>query len=466
MEIRTRAPLLRYGIAVLAVSIAFTITMLVPWLRQRESFILFFAAVSLSAWYGGYGPSLLSCALTAFLHDYFVFEPAWEFSFGLEEIVPLLVFLAVAIMISSMNSSLARAEELAREQQQWLEVTLSSIGDAVIATDSHGCVTFINDAAQSVTHCNRQDAKGKPIHDIFSLSGLKPAHDAEDPINCILTDCVTLSLPSGASLKASNGAVIPIEGNAAPIKDAHGRVIGVVLVFRDVTEREKDRGKILEYQQSLRSMASEVSLAEERERRTIANGLHDRIGQSLAFARISLGTLRANLSEPAAAGHIDGISNVLKQVVAEVRSLTFELSPPILYEFGLDAALEWLTQNVAKQHQFECAFRSDGVKKSLSQETSILLFQAARELLTNVVKHAHASQATVSVIKEENQVCVTVGDDGTGFEFTKALLDTEKTKCFGLFSIRERVNHLGGTFSIDSALGHGTRVSISLPIAV
>ena len=117
---------------------AFTLTMLAPWLRQRESFILFFGAVSLSAWYGGRGPGLFSCVLTAFLHDYFIFYPPFEFSFGREEIVPLCVFLAVAYMISSMTTALARAEENAREQQQWLQVTLSSIGDAVIATDSRG----------------------------------------------------------------------------------------------------------------------------------------------------------------------------------------------------------------------------------------------------------------------------------------------------------------------------------------
>jgi len=457
-------PAVRYGAAVFSVGVAFVLVMLVPWLRQRESFILFFAAISFSAWYGGYGPALLSCALTAFLHDYFVFYPPWEFSFGLEEVGPLLLFLAVAIMISSMTHSLARAEAQARDQRQWLEVVLSSIGDAVIATDAHGNVTFINHVAQALTQWKPGEAQGQPIARVFDLGQSQPPAEVEDPIACVLKDCVTLNLPPGAALPALNGARIPIEGNAAPIKNAEGQAIGVVIVFRDVKEREEARRQILEYQRSLRSMASEVSLAEERERRAIATGLHDRIGQSLALARIKLGALRARLAQPELAAETDEVSHVLKQIVSEVRSLTFELSPPILYEFGLDAALEWLTDSVQKQHGLTCRFESRGESKKLSQESSVLLFQSARELLTNVVKHARAKTAAVRVVKDEHLVNVTVEDDGGGFDPAKAMLISETTKCFGLFSIRERISHMGGTFAVDSDAGRGTRVTLSLPV--
>ena len=212
-------------------------------------------------------------------------------------------------------------------------------------------------------------------------------------------------------------------------------------------------------------MASEVSLAEERERRTIANGLHDRIGQSLALSRIKLGTLRARMTDRDVVAEIDEITQVLKQMIAEVRSLTFELSPPVLYEFGLNAALEWLTGNVKKQHALACSFESRGVAGPLKQETSVVLFQAARELLTNVVKHAHAQTVTVSVVKDEKDVHVSVADDGSGFNAPQALASSETARGFGLFSIRERINHLGGSFAIDSKPGHGTCVSLALPVS-
>src|SRR5262249_17767445 len=161
-----------------------------------------------------------------------------------------------------------------------------------------------------LTQWKPAEAQGKPIARVFDLKQSQPPAEVEGPIACVIKDCVTLNLPPGAALPPLSGARIPIEGNAAPIKNADGQAIGGVIVLRDVKEREEARKQILEYQRSPRSMASEVSLAEERERRAIATGLHDRIGQSLALARIKLGALRARLTQPELAAETDEISHV------------------------------------------------------------------------------------------------------------------------------------------------------------
>jgi PAS domain S-box-containing protein len=460
MKSQARSPALRYSLSMAGVVIAFVVTMLVPTLRHREGFILFFAAVFLSAWYGGRGPGLVACLIAGLLWDYFVFEPAGEFSIGADAIVPLMVFLLVAVMTGSFTTSLTQAEEHAREQHEWLQVTLSSIGDGVIATDAAGKISFMNGVAEKLTGWTGSQAHTKPIDEVFFV----PTQESGGMISRVFKENATIDSPLGALLICRDGTQVPFEGNAAPIRNSDRQVIGTVLVFRGIQEREDARSKILEYQEHLRSMASELSLAEERQRRNIADGLHDRIGQTLALARIKLGSLRDRCADAALLSQLDEVTSLLKQMVAEVRSLTFDLSPPILYEFGLEAALEWLANSMQTQHDLDCTFQSKGATSPFRQQTDVLLFQAARELLTNVVKHAHARAALVSVQKNDNEVRVTIEDRGVGFDTSKNVLNAKQKEGFGLFSIRERIRHLGGTFEITSDPGHGTCVSLTLPV--
>jgi PAS domain S-box-containing protein len=456
---QVRSMAIRYGLAVGAVAAAFVVTMLVPTLRHRESFVLFFAAIFVTAWYGGRGPGLAACVITGFLWDYFVFEPAGVFSIGADAIIPLVVFLLVVLLTGSFTTNLALAEESAREQREWLQVTLSSIGDGVIATDATAKITFMNSVAEALTGWSSRDAHGKSIDDVFIVTGRTGL------IARALRNSETVTLVD-AAIAHQQGTPVPIEGNAAPIRNSEREVIGAVLVFRGIAEREEARRKILLYQERLRKMATEVSLAEERQRRTIADGLHDRIGQTLALARIKCGTLREHCADANLRNQIDEIVPLLKQLVSEIRSMTFELSPPILYEFGLQAALEWLANSMQTQHHLDCSFQSSGDAKPFRQQTDVVLFQAARELLTNVVKHAQTHEALVSIQTGEKDVCVKIEDKGAGFDTSSGGIPTKQAGGFGLFSIRERIQHLGGTVEIKSDPGHGTCISLTLPVTV
>ena len=209
---------------------------------------------------------------------------------------------------------------------------------------------------------------------------------------------------------------------------------------------------------------SALLLAEERQRRAIAVGLHDSVGVSLGLTRIKLGTLRGEIRQPDAARQLDEISLLMKQVIEEIRTLTFELSPPILYEVGLEAALEWLANRMRSQHQLKCTLVAQGTETPLKQELDVLIFQAARELLANVVKHARARTVSLELSKEHDLVKLMVRDDGIGFDVTETMRSPEKTLGYGLFSMRERVNLLGGRFAIDSRQGQGTCVTLSLPL--
>jgi PAS domain S-box-containing protein len=238
---------------------------------------------------------------------------------------------------------------------------------------------------------------------------------------------------------------------------------GAVIISQDITERKWSEERILTYQEQLRSLASELSLIEERERRHIATELHDNISQTLAITKIKLGMAQGLTSSTDWVGSLNEIGELVDQAIQYTRSLTFELSPPILYELGFEAAAEWLTEQIQEQHHIEIGFEDDRRSKPMSEEIRIALFKATKELLINIVKHAQASKAKVSIWREDNSIRIRVEDDGVGFSTSegKAL---GKTTGFGLFNIRERMKYIGGDMVIESEPGRGTRVTLSAPL--
>ncbi len=232
----------------------------------------------------------------------------------------------------------------------------------------------------------------------------------------------------------------------------------------EVSERKKAEEKLLTYQKQLRSSASELSLAEERLRRKIATDVHDHISQNLAISKLKIESLAQSATSPELARELEEIRDLIAQVVESTRSLTFELSPPVLYELGFEAAVEWLVRQTRKQYGLSAEFEDDGRTKPLDGNVRILLFQAVRELLVNVVKHAKASSVKVSTQRVGDQIRVSVEDDGVGFDVTQVHSQDHMTGGFGLFNIRERLDHIGGHLDIASRAGKGTRITLVAPI--
>jgi PAS domain S-box-containing protein len=233
---------------------------------------------------------------------------------------------------------------------------------------------------------------------------------------------------------------------------------------REIADRKRTEQKLLTYHEKLRSLASALSLTEERERHRIAIEVHDHIAQKLAFAKIKLGTLRASTSSTSLAGTTDEIMELVNEIIQDIRSLISQLSSPILYELGFVPAVEWLAQETRKRHGILVEFADDGQPKPLSDDVCVLLFQAVRELLVNVAKHAQARSAKVSITRDGAHIEVDVEDDGVGFDTGKLAPSVDENGRFGLFSIRVRLDPLGGHIEVESKPGHGTRVTLMAPL--
>jgi signal transduction histidine kinase len=214
----------------------------------------------------------------------------------------------------------------------------------------------------------------------------------------------------------------------------------------------------------LRALAAELTLAELRERRRLAEILHDHLQQLLYAARLNLGSLRHRLTEGEPAETLQRIDTLLDQALTESRTLTVELSPPVLYASGLKGALEWLTRHMEQTCGLSVELEADARAEPDSEDVRILLFQSVRELLFNVVKHAGSRRARLAMAKESaSRLRLVIADEGGGFDVEKFKTGGAASAGFGLFSIGERLELLGGSMEVESAPGRGTRVTIHAP---
>jgi len=228
----------------------------------------------------------------------------------------------------------------------------------------------------------------------------------------------------------------------------------------------KSEKNLLAYQAQLRHLASELSLAEGRERRRIATLLHNHLGQSLSVIKMRAGLLWKKLASTEHASSLHEIRRLLEESISVMRSLTSELSPPILNELGLESALEWLCERFYSQYGIACKFTNDGKEKTLEEDINNMIYWFVRELLFNVLKHAQAKNVEVAVFKSsERELQITVMDDGIGIDFSFKECYVNKECGFGLFNIRERLDFLGGGFRIETEPGCWTRIVMLVPLS-
>jgi PAS domain S-box-containing protein len=235
-------------------------------------------------------------------------------------------------------------------------------------------------------------------------------------------------------------------------------------MLREIEERRMTEQSLIEHQKRLRQLSTELLQTEERERRQIATQIHDRIGQSLAITKIQLGALKASLARDEQIEMVDDIRQLITRTIKDTRTLTFELSPPVLYELGLQAALEWLAESIRRQTKLQVTIEREGKAPELEINRRVFLYQAIRELLFNVIKHANADKATIKTERSLSSMKVHVIDNGHSVNRLQ-----EETKInqhdsgFGLFSIREQIQYYGGRLEIAPHPEGGTHATIIMP---
>jgi PAS domain S-box-containing protein len=253
----------RYGIALLAVAAAlllmFALYQLLGIERGRVPFIFFFVAVVISARYGGLGPGIASVGLSAFVADYFFLPPFNSFRLDLEGALQVAVFVTVASVIVQLTEKSRRAEHSSRASAESLSITLQSIGDAVIATDVEGSITFMNPVAASLTGWTAEAARGRKLDDVLRLIDKETRAPIDNSFEQVIRKKAVVAFEDHALLISKDGSEWPIEDSGAPIKDRKGKILGVVIVFHDITERLSREARLRESEERLGIIASTAS---------------------------------------------------------------------------------------------------------------------------------------------------------------------------------------------------------------
>lgn len=219
-----------------------------------------------------------------------------------------------------------------------------------------------------------------------------------------------------------------------------------------------------DYEQKLRSLTTELLLTEERERKKIASDLHDNIGQSLALIKMRLIHLLDALKNNDLSKELRQVVDQISKVIDDSRTLVFEISPPVLYRFGLIPAVQWLVEQFEVEHKISIDLSVEEATGHPEESVSVFLFRAIKELLFNIAKHADTRKAKIKICFYSDQIKIIVEDAGRGINAVDLDNKTRKKKTYGLFCIEERLKYIGGKFSVFSNPGEGTRVEIAAPL--
>lgn len=365
-------------------------------------------------------------------------------------------FIQSMARVASVTLEMRRMQESLRESEQRFRQLAENVQEVFWLTDWRSSrLLYVSPAYERVW--------GRPLRERYDDPGswTQPIHPEDRPR---VLRAFTEEAPLGSydvEFRIESGAGERwIHDRAFPIKDAQGAVDRVCGISADVTERREreERGREASRRQ-LESLTGELLLAEERERQRLAADLHDGPNQTLTLARMKLEGLL-----PEAPTRLRGVLSEVAELVASAnqatRNLAFQLSPPVLHDFGFEAALRSLVEDIEQSWPVRVELRVDEEAGALDERVSILLYRAVRELLVNVVKHAHATRATVDVRRDGPFLVLRVEDDGVSCERTSL----ESGRGLGLRTIRERLMGFGGRMEVGSAPQRGTSITLYAPL--
>ena len=345
----------------------------------------------------------------------------------------------------------------------------------------------------------------RSLHGICGRNPLMQPFDELFPLRMPEFETFSVEIPhSGKVVKGSEVSYQNPDGesyslilNAGPLYGDDHKILGCLVSLTDITDRKRAEDELRDSEEALRQanesleqrvrertmdlqslteqlstsrddlrkLASELVLAEERERKRIAVTLHDEVAQALAAARMRIDMLRSLPGDNEYRQLIEQAQELLSHSILQTRALMTDISDPVLYDLGLCSAVESLAEQIKDRHGIQVQYSFEGNPSSLSQDLNVMVFQVVKELLRNVIKHSGARGAHIRIIEDRHSIRAIVADDGVGFDGNKNDAPDYIGGGFGLFSIRERVKSFNGNIQIKSRPGIGSEVTVSLPKA-
>jgi two-component system sensor histidine kinase UhpB len=378
----------------------------------------------------------------------------------LDEYENIIGFLAIQRDITERKQAKEELESVHAFQQSIIDGVAESI--MVIGTDYQ--VLAVNRAAREFATGGADLAK--PFH-CYQIS-----HHREIPCDGVDHPCPLQDVgESGQPVTVihehyqTNGERRFFEIMAAPLLTADGSFQGIIESMRDITEHKQAEEALIQYTERLRAISAQLAEVEDLERQRLARELHDQVGQNLTALGINLNIIQMQIPEnvsPSVRYHLEDSLSLVEQTTERIRDVMADLRPPVLDDYGLVAALRWYGEKIARRIEIPITVEGEEPSPRLDSHVENALFRIVQEALTNVTKHAQASFVKISVDVEGAILRLTLVDDGVGFD-PEDITQPENERGWGLLSITERAESVGGQCRIISSPNQGTRVIVELP---
>lgn len=350
-------------------------------------------------------------------------------------------------------------EQMAHVREQEFRVLVENSPDMVVRFDTDLKCQYANPAALRHLHLSAEELRGRSLREL--LGDLSCVGHIERLIKEVVSTQIEAEGELVESDSPLTGGTVVNHTRCVPEFDQHGNLVSVMVVGRDITAIHYAEKKLEDSHMRLRLLARQREVSREEERKRIAREIHDELGQHLTSLRMGISLLRIQFSKdnPLLHERVVHLMGLADKTIQVVRNVATRLRPNVL-DMGLTPALEWLRDEFISRHMGCCCrLIAPEQEVRLNDEQATAAFRVAQESLTNISRHAQASEVIILIVRHTNSVVLTVRDNGRGFE-----CDQRKDNAFGLMGMRERGRMLGGNVEIESHPSVGTRVTLTIPL--
>ncbi len=363
----------------------------------------------------------------------------------------------------------ARAAETLRESaaqqsqtSKFNQAVMANMGEGLYTLDTRGLATYINPAAERLFGWSSAELLGRKMHDVIH-------YRHRDGRSFPADECAGLQvLQKGTVLSnhedvfiRNDGTFLPVVYSSSPIT-SDGKIVGLVVVFRDMTAQKQAEEALRRSREELRALAARLQAAGEEERTILAREIHDELSGSLTALKMDVSLLpnRAAKSQNLFREKLNSMSGLIDRTLARVYTIVTELRPVVLDKFGLVAAIEWQTGEFQDRSGIACETHLPTEEIPLDPERSTAVFRILQEALTNVLRHANATKVVVDLRSEAGILILAVRDNGKGID--EKVIHAHNS--IGLIGMRERALSFGGATNVAALPGGGTLVTVRVPI--
>jgi PAS domain S-box-containing protein len=339
-----------------------------------------------------------------------------------------------------------------RQSEEKYFATVKSISDAVMVIDEQYQIIYMNPSAESTTGWRMADAQGKSLMNVFQLEHAASGEFPVNPLQCVLNQGKVNSLAPGLTLRSRSGGEKPIgEGSMSPVINERGKVIGLVIIFKDISDKVAHDRLLKDFE---KKHVAALMEGQEQERGRIARDLHDGLGQMLNAIKMNINLLGKN--DP----KLNSLLHLIDEAIQESIRISENLLPSKLKDFDLATCLRSLCNSISKTSEIPIIFESFGDSRYIEQAQKVNFYRIAQEAINNALKHAQAASINVQLNEDEGKIEMMIEDDGKGFEKN---LSYDQSEHHGLVNMKERAEIMGGKLTIESDAARGTLIILEAP---